>query len=180
MSIANLIRWSGLDAIGSGLLFALGWVLIFVVGSDFAVVGWALVISHILALFAVTGVYAFQSEESGVLGLLGFVVSIAAHALIVGLVMADELDPSLAILGPAGTVGFAVGYLLLGAGTGLASMRADNLPRWAVLLWTLGPLVTVVGLRIPPGTVSIVAPIGALLFGSGSVGIGVSLWQRGP
>lgn len=179
MSIANLIRWSGLDAIGSGLLFALGWILIFVVGSDFILVSWALVISHILTFFAITGVYAFQSEESGVLGLLGFVVTITANAFVLGLVMAGDLDPSLAILGPAGTVGFGVGYLLLGTGTGLASMKANNLPPWAVLLWTLGPAVTVVGLFVSQESVSIVTPIGAVLFGLGFIGIGIGLWQKG-
>ena len=174
----DLIRWSGLDAVISGVLFALGWVLIYFVGPESLVVGWGLVISHIGAIIAVTGIYLTLSEEIGGIGLLGYGFTIIAVALQVGLVMADELAAGMELLGPIGTVGFGLGYLLLGGRAALVVRTNGKLPLWAVILWAVGPAVTVIGLFIPPGTVSIVAPIGAVLFGAGFVWTGIVLIRQ--
>jgi hypothetical protein len=50
------------------------------------------------------------------------------------------------------------------------------LPRWAVLLWTIGEVVWLIGVAMtPPG---ILALIGALVFGAGLVGAGIRLVTR--
>ncbi len=73
-------------------------------------------------MFALMGIYAFQVQESGVIGLLGFLLAIMGNAYFIG--------PQGSIAGVDGTIVYgslyALGLLLLAAG----SLKARKLPRW--------------------------------------------------
>lgn len=139
---SNLIRWSGPAAIAAGALLIVAFLLSsFVADGFFYLFG----LVFLLLLAALPGLQARQSGRSGLLGRIGFLMALIGVALlgvlfaVVG--MAEiffGFDPDeRAFLGLLLVVGFFasfVGIILFG----IATARADVLPRGAALLLTLG------------------------------------------
>jgi hypothetical protein len=204
-STSELVRWSGLAAIVGGVaiaLFVLSHPWDRFVGAEVARTGrWRL--AHTLhfagasfALLGFVGIYARQRERAGRLGLIGFVVAFAGLAMFVGTGMLTAFVwPTLADHAPSvveedgamfdapAVVAFALtaitvttGYLLFG----LASLRAGVLPRDGTLLLTVG---AVLGMA-PPQPLGAMPwaglVLGGVLFGLGSVRLGLALWREGP
>jgi hypothetical protein len=204
-SRSELVRWSGLAAVVGGVaiaLFVLSHPWDRFVGAEVARTDrWRF--AHTLhfagasfALLGFVGIYVRQRERVGRLGLIGFVVGFAGLAMFVGTGMLTAFVwPTLADHAPSvveedgamfdapAVVAFALtaitvttGYLLFG----LASLRAGVLPRDGTLLLTVG---AVLGMA-PPQPLGAMPwaglVLGGVLFGLGSVRLGLALWRESP
>jgi hypothetical protein len=128
VSLSSLIRWSGLAAMGAGLIFA-GIQpihppdLLASVTTNF----WAVIIALKLAmcllfLVGITGIYARQAERARWLGLAGFALLVLSWWLQTGFVFVDAfvlpvlstaapgfVDSFLGIVNPASPAGIDIG-----------------------------------------------------------------------
>ena len=165
MRSSDLIRWSGLAAIlGVALLVVSDFLGFTVLSGELTEVattgayladGSARVLGGVLLLLGLVGLYARQSEVSGALGLVAFLIAFTGTALIAGTWWTNAfVAPSLAtdapafleagptgVLGVAYTLSFAlaaVGWLLFG----LVSLRARVYPRPAVVVLMVGAALT--------------------------------------
>lgn len=158
ISTSKLIRWSGLVAIVSALLTFV---------SSFSNVSG--MFGALTAVFAFIGIYAFQIEESGVIGFLGFLLAITGNIFLAG---------ESAQLGgvPYWLVGIslaALGYILLAIGT----LFAGKLPRWEPWLWIAAIVVGLPSLFVP-SLETILGILGAVASGLGLAGAGYFLWSH--
>lgn len=200
MSGSNFIRWTGLSLLVSGVLVALGTILH--PPGEFADFDWSLsTIAHSLVLVSLWlvilglfGLYARQVEETGVLGLIGFILVFITTASFAGLIYFEAfIQPVLAVEAPEFVEGvFAgesyggaldvilpptgllliLGWLLFGIGI----IRAGILPRWAAVLALIGA----VPLGIAPLLPLIIVKIGGVVVGLGLVWLGYALWSEKP
>jgi hypothetical protein len=203
MSTANLIRWSGLISLLAGVLYAVG-ALLHPVGESLAAVSspnWVpahLVywVSVLLLHLGLVGLYARQAEQTGRLGLVGFVLAFIGTALVGSiLVFASTILPLIAaeaqaifdraarppdFLLPVFILGFGLGWILLG----VATMRAGVLPRWSGLLLIIGVTLFMIseGAPFEATLAHTLVTAGDIIFGLGLVWIGYALWseQREP
>jgi hypothetical protein len=125
----------------------------------------------LLIIFALFAIYAKQSHKAGILGLLGFFLTVTALVFNIAFrYVATFIVPPLAgayqeafaaaFSGPINSfimfifLTLPIGYLLLG----IATYRAGILSRWAALLLILGPIINYVGVMAP-----VVSTAGGLL-----------------
>lgn len=156
MTTSNLIRWSGLVAILAGLSS---------VAASFLQQDWVLLVNGLLLLFALIGVYAYQVAESGVWGLLGFILASIGNALVIG---APGDDPGIV----AGS-SYALGLILLGIG----SWRAAKFPRWVPVLWLFAVLIGFPGFFIE-SLMETLFLVGQIALGLGFIAAGYALWSQ--
>jgi hypothetical protein len=202
---SNLIRWAGLSAVAGGILFVgiqpihPPEILSSFTTSTWAIVHYVGVVMCFLILLGITGIYARQAEESGWLGLAGFLLFGLMWALTAAFQFAEGLIvPLLATDAPKFAVGFegitsgspsevslgilpavysltSVMYLLGGMLLGVATFRAGVLPRWAggaLAIATVAPLV--LSLLLPHEFIRLAAvPMGVAL-----VWLGYVLWSE--
>jgi hypothetical protein len=169
------------------------------VGTDawLVVAGLSLVMS-LLILIGVTGIYVRQVDDSGWLGLIGYVlfslfwvVSISfgfmeafvlppltatAPAFVEGVVGIFGGGQSEADLGMLPIVAPLAGalYILGGLLLGIATVRAEVLPRLAGALLAAGAVVTVAGVVIPhPLDRALAIPVGLAL-----IWLGYAVWSE--
>jgi hypothetical protein len=180
MTASTLMGLAGLSAMVAGLCFiVIGMFHPVNVAASVATATWVNV--HIFAsalgffgLFGMAGLYTRQVEESGWLGLAGFVLFTVWMALVGGLSFVEAfILPRLATESPM----FVEGFLGMFSGVasqidlgilptlwnisgpiyilgpllfGIATFRADVLPRWAGALLAVGALLTPVSALVPP------------------------------
>jgi hypothetical protein len=204
MSSSNLIRWRGLALLISSVLFALFFVL-HPGGGDPATVEAALnqlyasehtlgVAGMILMLFGVEGLYTGQSPKIGRLGLIGVILAYLGTALLLGVLFFDAyfipliaahapnmLDATGPLNTPPGVLALALPSLPFGLGfilLGIATIRADKLPRWGGLLLIIGAIVV----NLPPQPVgpfpAFVLTTGAIVLSIGLGWLGYALWSN--
>ncbi len=169
MSSSDLIRWAGLAAILAGVLLVVADLLNLAIGfgdesfSEITTTGiYALqsvinLLSAVLLLIGLVGLYANQSEAAGLLGLAGFLVAFLGTALVTGLLWAALfIVPALAVEVPAfldevegpppgfflTLITFGVGWLLFG----IATLLARVYPRIPVILLMIGAVIVVLPL----------------------------------
>ena len=162
MSAPALVRWGALTAILGGVLLVISdlWGLLMegfggnqsfsetARTSSFAITQGLSLLAAVLILFALVGLYVRQSEEAGVLGVLGFVLAFFGTALVVGVSWAlFFVAPSVALEspefldaeqvgGPLDT-GFMLTSLFLAVGWalfGVAALLAQSYPRWVAIV----------------------------------------------
>ncbi|WP_327585145.1 hypothetical protein OHA25_57235 [Nonomuraea sp. NBC_00507] len=198
---------AGLAAVVGGLLFIL--IQLIHPHEDVATVtttAWTVtailtMAMSVLLLVGLTGLYLRQVTETGVLGLVGFLLFGACFMLTIAVTFVEVFVlPPLADQAPqyvgdflatftgaavTGAVGplpvanlvSAVGYLLGGLLFGVALFRARILARWAALLLAVGAVATLLVPLLPHALDRLLAfPVGLAL-----AGLGYSLWreQRG-
>jgi hypothetical protein len=194
---ASLIRWSGLALLVAGLLSA-GVVPFHPSDADpggvlsplWLPIHLLFALAFVLSLFGLVGLHLRQADKAGVLGLVGFVLTFAASAVLVGVLIileayilpaiaASEAAPKLLdSAGPlfGGGLGqlilivssvMALGSILLGA----AIIRAGVLPRWAGVLLIAGAPLAAFWPPLP----QIAGTIGIILFGLGYAWLGYAL-----
>ncbi len=180
MSSSNLFRWSGLACILGGLLLPVPWIMEVVVGSPPSILYMSLdFVAITLIVFALIGIYGFQIEESGVYGFLGFLLAVLMSCLGLSLItwspeiMEGEGAAGMLVL-LMGISGLS-GYILLSIG----SWKADKLPRWAVVLWPIGTVISALGGMLASGfeNADYLHVIGISIWGLGMIGAGVKLWS---
>ena len=201
MSSETLIRWSGLALAVGGIGIAGFVVATLPIGGLEASVEQTLSATYLLAhglhtvggvfaLFGLMGLYIRQMDESGWLGLIGFVVAFIGTALFVGLGMISEFisplvaaeapglmekggaleDPAKLVILPISIVIFIVGYILLG----IATFRANVFPRWSGLVLVVGAVLFFPPLPWP------IPVVGAVVYGLALLWLGYALWSGRP
>jgi hypothetical protein len=169
MSSSDLVRWGGLAAILAGVLLVVADLLNLAIGfgdepfSETATTGiYALqsvinFLAAVLLLIGLVGLYAWQSEAAGPLGLAGFLVAFLGTALITGFLWAALfIVPALAVEVPAfldevegpppgfflTLITFGVGWMLFG----IATLLARVYPRIPTILLMIGAAIAVLPL----------------------------------
>ncbi len=199
MSTAKLIRWSGLISILAGGLYALG-ALLHPVGEDLNAylspnwvpahqVYW---VSAKLMLFGLLGLYARQVEETGWLGLVGFVLAFIGTVLVSGIfAMASTVVHLVAVQAPALfdqavtpptfavlvlVLGYILGYVLFG----IATTRAGVFPRGSGLLLIIGSVMFFISesVSLNASLSHVIVTIGDVIFGASFVWMGFALWSE--
>ena len=193
MSSSNLLRLGGLAALVGGVLFAVSDLLILaedpddpigsITSASYALsVGLAL-LSAVLLIGGLVGIYAARSEATGVLGLIGFALAFAGEILAAGGIWSEAFvtpalaqeAPELLLTDPPGIVMFGniltsglltVGWLILGA----AIFRARAYPRVATVLVLVGAVVQALPF-LPPA----LGVPGAVVFDVGVAWLGFAL-----
>jgi hypothetical protein len=166
--------------------------------TDYTVRETAKILMAILSLIGITGMYLRQVKQTGVLGLLGYVVFGAGYLIlmsiqIIGVFVLPFLassspdyvnDVLVAAVGgtPPGDIGplqilFKVsGFTFLAGGFifGIALFRAGVLARWAAALLAVGAVATIATSVLPQVNPRLFAiPIGVAM-----IGLGYSLWRK--
>ena len=200
MSASNVIRWAGLSAVVAGVLFVVGQIIhpahdpTSVATSSWATAHYLYLGMGIFGLLGISGIYARQVKESGLLGLVGFLTLYVGLALFAGLALFEaSIMPLLTTEAPQFiSEFFAVGSnlgalvtitllagLLLSVGPllfGIAIIRAGILPRWAAVVLIIGAVLVVLVVLLPE--VEVVAKISGAATGLGLAWLGYALWSE--
>lgn len=177
MSRYELIRLSGLAGIASGLLIIAGAVAL--PSAEPVVFGTLFVSGHILLFFLLTGVYSIQYSATGLIGLLGYALSMIANALFVAIQAADSFVLSRVVVSedlfpaaaPATVAIFTIGLLLLA----IANSRTRALMPLMGWLMFLGMALNLVLPRLVVAPPEFVFAIPPALVGLGAAGFGWAL-----
>ncbi len=197
---ANVVRSGGLAAVLAGVLLVIGEILHSTIDfknfSQAALTGTytlgalLFLLSNVLLLVGLVGLYARQSEAAGLLGMVGFLVALVGTGLAIGvsweevfvppalaqLIQSDPAvaDPALLDAGPPAWVnfGFVLSFALFALGWllfGVATLRARVYPRAAAIVLIVGAVLAF--FPLPFSTVVFAAAVSwmgfALLTGRG-------------
>jgi hypothetical protein len=205
VTAAKLIRWSGLSAMAAGIIFA-GIqpihppdVLASVNTSAFIIITSLKTVMSLFGLFGIAGLYARQVEETGWLGLAGYLLLTIFYAVQMCfsfvepfiLPLLTTVAPTFveSVMGMASGAGgpmnlgaFATVYLLVSVlyllGLllfGIAIFRARILPRWAAgLLACSGPLAIIMVALLPHQ----LERLAAMPMGFALACLGYALWSE--
>lgn len=203
ITTSGLTRAAGVAAAVAGLIFVGVQInhpameVASVTTAEWAIRNTAKVIMAALALAGITGMYLRQVRQTGVLGLVGYLLFSAGYLVIMSIAfVAAYVLPSLADTAPGyvrdvlanavgdtpiGDIGLmqtasvvsSVGYLAGGLVFGIALFRARVLARWAAALLAVGTFATVALAVLPQ---SFERPF-AIPTGVALVGLGISLWR---
>lgn len=180
ITASKLIRFAGLSAILAGVLFIIiqmihpADIVSSVTTSRWAIVHYLTITMCLFGMLGITGIYARQVVETGLLGLVGYLMTSLFYALTIGFqfieafvspLLTNEspmlVESLLALakgttgkldLGPIVYVYTLVGVLyMLGLLLfGIAMFRARILPRWAAVLFAFsGPLSAIAVTLLP-------------------------------
>lgn len=155
MNMSQFVRWSGVAAIVTGV-----FGIIAALGTG-ASAPWVYTVSNIATLIALIGIYLFQKNSAGVFGSIAFLVAFAGALL---LTFAYNLETS--------TMIYALGLILIA----IAALRAGSFPKWVPWMWLAATIVGIPGTFLPDLQQTLFL-IGAILFGAGFIGAGLSLWK---
>jgi hypothetical protein len=194
MSSSRLTRWSGLAALaGGGLFVILAIVEPLVLGNQpyseaaatgtWIVVQGAYIVAAVLIGLGLVGLYLYQAQQAGTLGLIAFLVTFIGSMMAAGSSWSETFfgswlanaAPELLDADPTGALiaGILLSYVLFALGWllfGLASLRAEVLPRGAAILLMIGALLFAV--------VSVLdLPFAGVLYGAAVAWMGYGLWS---
>ena len=203
ITASTLSRTAGVAAVAAGVIFIGVQInhppsdVTSVASTEWAVRNSLKVLMAALALAGITGMYLRQVRQTGVLGLLGYLLLSAGYLTIMSTAFISAyVLPSLAdtdpgyvndVLAaatngtPTGDIGLlqtavqaqGVGYLAGGLVFGIALYRARVLARWAAALLAVGGVVTVALAVLPDAFYRFLAfPNGIAM-----IGLGYALWR---
>ena len=160
MSSSDLIRWGGLAAVMTGVVFIVDGLL----GLAFPGAIWleaTFSAALLLMLVGLAGFHALQKESYGRIGRAGFytiIVGSLIHVLGSMVILAGSMALDLLIV--LGNLAALVGFVLYGA----ATLQARALPRWCGVAFIVALPVTIV--------------LGNVVFGLVWLALGYVLWSR--
>ena len=185
MANQTLFRWGGLISIVTAALLVITTIVNFY---PLSVVGqWLFIATAVFLVFTMMALYSAQAGKSGVLGLVGFVLTIIGSVFLaigsfVVLARVSGIEEAKAVVKFWSTTVVGSAPLLLGLGLilfGIATVRAHVYPRWAGMLLNIGVvLLTITGMStlllqnilIVSGVLSVIA------LAIASVGLGWMGW----
>ena len=203
ITTTKLTRAAGLAAVAGGLLYIAVQIkhphldAAFTTTTEYAVRETMKILMAVLSLIGITGIYLRQVKQTGVLGLIGYLVFGVGYLAILCLqVVGVFVLPTLAASQPGyvndvfavvtsgtpiGDIGAlqtliqgGVAYIVGGTIFGIALFRANILPRWAAALLSVGAVATLATSQLPQLTQRLFAiPVGVAL-----IGLGYSLWRE--
>src|SRR6266581_6079250 len=161
----HLIRWGGLAAVLAGILRVIASFT-----PTAASVGLQIFyfVIDVLLLLGVIGVYAFQKQETGRWGFVGFVMALIGAGLLIG----HDVVSAVAFLYPVAAFLFAVGISVLA----IRSWAANTLPRWASALLITSTVIGILGFVVEG--FDILFLISGVIFGIGFIGAGLTVWLQ--
>ena len=177
MSSPTLIRWGGLAAaVGAALLLisvVLGSLSFFLPQFGGGVRSVLSVTATVLVSLGLVALYAHQSEATGILGLVGFLLAYTNRVLV----------PAQ----PIGVIGWVVALTSIGwAVFGIASLRARVYPQAAVvgliiggvLLWVADISLAARGYMVATGPLIVVTEVASVIFDVSIAWLGFSLFRK--
>ena len=203
ITTTKLTRAAGLAAVAGGLLYITVQIkhphldATFATTTEYAVREAMKILMTVLSLIGITGIYLRQVKQTGVLGLIGYLVFGVGYLAILCLqVVGVFVLPTLAASQPGyvndvfavvtsgtptGDIGAmqtlirgGIAYIVGGTIFGIALFRANILPRWAAALLSVGAVATFATSQLPQLTQRLFAiPVGVAL-----IGLGYSLWRE--
>jgi hypothetical protein len=204
VTTTKLTRAAGLSAVVGGLLFIAVQInhplldATFTTTTEYAVRETMKIFMAVFSLIGITGIYLRQVRQTGVPGLIGYVVLGVGYLAIFSVqVVGVFVLPSLAgnepgfvndVLAvatnrtPSGDIGplqiFIQGggfaYVAGGIIFGIALFRANVLARWAAILLSVGAVAILTSAQLPELTQRLFAiPVSVAL-----IGLGFSLWRE--
>ena len=205
ITTSKLIRWTGLAAMGAGLLYiAIQLIHPLDVLSSVTTTRWAIthylsIAMELLGLLGMAGIYARQVEKSGWLGLAGYLLFSLFYALSLAFHFAEAfISPLLATEAPKFVEGFlgiltgapseislgalpavymltGIAYMVGGLLFGVATLRAGILPRWAGGLLAVGTVLPLLASSLVPHPFD---RIFAVPVGLALAWLGYALWSE--
>ncbi len=180
MSSATLFRCGGSAAVLGGVLS----ILFAFVGEDSRAHVPLDAARHAFLVVGIVGIYLYlrRSERFGLLGTVGFYVSVFVFALVaildLGIIVDEGVERMYIVLGPVRGPLRLLGLLLFSA----AVLRAGRLPRegaWLLIAAALANLVGIFAMIISGGTLGAwVFIVPTVLSGLGWAWLGYGLWSR--
>lgn len=177
----------GLAGIITGVFLFTAHLLNFVSSSsNGTVVGKTMVlIAHILAVFALIGIYEALSSKNGLLGTLGMILSVVGTIIVSAIVFveiaaASGVDvtevfqatiPSLIMT--FGPLLFVIGLILVG----ISILRVNTLCKWGAGFLIAGDVIFALG-SVAGGIGPILTITGAAVTGAGFILIGIKLFNQ--
>ena len=202
ITTTKLTRAAGLSAVAGGLLFIAVQIkhphldATFTTTTEYMVRETMKILMAVLSLIGITGIYLRQVSQTGVLGLIGYVLfgvgylailSVQVVGVFVLPTIADSqpgyVNDVLAVATggtPTGDVGLfgslsqaGIAYIVGGFIFGIALFRARVLARWAAALLAVGAIATLASSLLPQINPRLFAiPVSVAL-----IGLGFSLWR---
>lgn len=197
MSSTALFRWAGLANVVAAVLL-IGGELLHPANQPANVATSAWTTAHVVLLGSLVlgtaglfGLYLRQFRDVGTIGFVGFLLIFLAMALFLGIVyfeaffnpilisdapafveklFSPQPPGSLALLLPLNGLAFSLGWLLFG----IATARANVLPRLAAIVATVGAIPFGVEPLLPGAVGKVVA----VVFGVGVLWLGYALWSE--
>jgi hypothetical protein len=172
VTTTKLTRAAGLSAVVGGLLFIAVQInhpllnAAFTTTTEYAVRETMKILMAVFSLIGITGIYLRQVRQTGVLGLIGYLLFGAGYLAIMSVqIVGVFVLPTFAATQPGyvndvlavatggtpgGDIGALAAFIRIGGFTfltggvvfGIALFRANILPRWAAALLVAGTLVT--------------------------------------
>src|SRR5215203_5005886 len=137
MAASDLIRWGGLAAMASGILFIVYSLLGVAVGKgdEPSPLDILAILGYVLQVVGLLGFHALQGRNYERIGRAGLYTTIGSIVLWEFLILTGLLggDVGLDWLVPVGVLGTLVGLVLYGA----ATLQARVLPRWCGILFII-------------------------------------------
>jgi hypothetical protein len=161
----HLIQWSGLAGILAGLLRGIASFTPTTASVGLQLFYFAI---DVLLLLGTIGVYAFQKQEIGRWGLVGYLLALIGAALLLG----HDVVNAVAFLYPVAAFLFAVGISILA----ICSWVANTFPRWALALLITSTVVGILGFFVKGFDILFV--ISGVIFGIGFIGVGLTVWLQ--
>ena len=198
----KLTRAAGLSAVVGGLLFIAVQInhpvltASFATTTEYAIRESMKIVMAVFSLIGITGIYLRQVKQTGVLGLVGYVVLAVGYVAlfsnqIVGVFVLPTLAASqpgfvndvfaVATSAPGGDIGplqfvikAGIAYIIGGIIFGVALFRAGILARWASGLLSVGAVATFLTYLLP----ELVQRLFAVPVSVALIGLGYSLWRE--
>ncbi len=161
----RLIRWGGLAAVLAGILRVIASFTPTTTSVGLQIFYFVI---DVLLLLGVIGVYAFQKQETGRWGFVGFVMALIGAGLLIG----HDVVSAVAFLYPVAAFLFAVGISVLA----IRSWAANTLPRWTSALLITSTVIGILGFVV--GGFDILFIISGVIFGIGFIGAGLTVWLQ--
>ncbi len=161
----RLIRWGGLAAVLAGILRVIASFTPTTTSVGLQIFYFVI---DVLLLLGVIGVYAFQKQETGRWGFVGFVMALIGAGLLIG----HDVVSAVAFLYPVAAFLFAVGISVLA----IRSSVANTLPRWTSALLITSTVIGILGFVV--GGFDILFIISGVIFGIGFIGAGLTVWLQ--
>lgn len=170
MKLNTVFQLGGIAAIAGSVLLVIGWVSATAFGDSNSVgVRWIGLFAFIFIQLGLVAIYAYQAEETGITGLIGFILALAATSIFIGFTIGSEHttvpEP---VLGPPAGISFAIGFIILG----ISTWQAGKIPVFSAALWIVGVIVYTGGVASLYNPVVI---LGAVIFGAGFSWAGLQL-----
>ena len=161
----HLIGWGGLAAILAGLLRGIASFTPTTASVGLQIFYFTI---DVLLLLGAIGVYAFQKQETGRWGFVGFLLALIGAGLLLG----HDVVNAVAFLYPVAAFLFAVGISVLA----IRSWAANMLPRWVSTLLITSTVIGILGFVVKG--VDVLFVISGVIFGIGFIGAGLTTWLQ--